>query len=259
MTSNGLDLTKRTQNSGGVFAPNLGENVSNSKAAPLPRKQLYQGKYICLEPVDPQRDAGDLYRISHADPERRRIWTYIPMAGPFLSVGAMRTWLQSCQDHEEYLFLTVRDKISGRAIGMTSFASIVPPMRRLELAFIWYGPEYHKTRVNTEAIYLMLGEAFDYCGNRRVEWKCDALNRPSRRAALRLGFNFEGLFAQHMIVNGRNRDTAWFAMLDRQWPRIKHNMHLWLYENPDCLSLTAMNKQLLETAAVNGNESPAGG
>ncbi len=245
MDSNGHNSFESTLGQGADLALPVGERVSD-KASALPRQQLYQGKYIALTPLDADRDAGDLFRISHADPERRRLWTYMPMSGPFLSVGAMRQWLQQCQEHQDYLFFSVRDAISDRAIGMTSFTALVTAMRRLELAFIWYGPEYHKTRINTEAIYLMLCEAFDYCGNRRVEWKCDALNRASRRAAGRLGFGFEGIFRQHMIVNGRNRDTAWFAMLDKQWPKIKLNMQLWLYENHDNLSLTEMNKPLLK-------------
>jgi RimJ/RimL family protein N-acetyltransferase len=117
-------------------------------------------------------------------------------------------------------------------VGVVSFMNIDPPMRRLELGNIWYVPAAQRTRANTEAAFLMLREAFDALGYRRVEWKCDALNRRSREAALRLGFAFEGVFHQHMIVKGRNRDTAWYAMLDRDWPRVRANMNRWLAEDP---------------------------
>ena len=125
---------------------------------------------------------------------------------------------------------------------MVSFLNIVSDMRRLELGHIWYSPDYQRSNVNTEAIYLMLCEAFDRLKYRRVEWKCDSLNERSRSAALRLGFKFEGIFRQHMIIKGRNRDTAWFSMLDSEWTAVKKNMEVWLYHNSDQrLSLTTLN------------------
>jgi RimJ/RimL family protein N-acetyltransferase len=105
-------------------------------------------------------------------------------------------------------------------------------MRHLELGNIWYSPRAQRTRANTESVYLMLREAFDMLGNRRVEWKCDALNARSRAAAERLGFTFEGIFRQHMIIKGRNRDTAWYSMLDREWPAVRANVERWLDEDP---------------------------
>ena len=126
---------------------------------------------------------------------------------------------------------------------MVSFLNIVSDMRRLELGHLWYSPDSQRSNVNTEAIYLMLCEAFDRLKYRRVEWKCDSLNEKSRSAALRLGFKFEGTFRQHIIVKiRRNRDTAWYSMLDSEWTAIKKNMEMWLYQNPDRkLSLTAIN------------------
>lgn len=125
---------------------------------------------------------------------------------------------------------------------MVSFLNIDAEMRRLELGHIWYTLDAQGTQANTEAVYLMLCEAFDRLHYRRVEWKCDALNARSRAAALRLGFSFEGIFWQHMVVKGRNRDTAWFAMLDGEWPAIKQNLETWLYRNPNWkLSLADLN------------------
>ena len=114
-------------------------------------------------------------------------------------------------------------------------------MRHVELGNIWYAPVAQRTRANTETVFLMLREAFEELGHRRVEWKCDALNARSRSAAERLGFAFEGVFRQHMIVKGRNRDTAWFSMLDREWPRIRSNMQRWLEADPAAVSLRLLN------------------
>jgi RimJ/RimL family protein N-acetyltransferase len=125
---------------------------------------------------------------------------------------------------------------------------MLPQMRCLELGNIWYSPIVHHTKINTETIYLMLSEAFDVLEYRRVEWKCDALNARSRAAALRLGFNFEGVFRQHYIIKRRNRDTAWFAMLDSDWPAVKSNMNRWLYSNEDSISLAEINQPLLRAA-----------
>jgi RimJ/RimL family protein N-acetyltransferase len=116
-------------------------------------------------------------------------------------------------------------------------------MRRLELGHIWYGLQAQRTKINTETIYLMLCRTFDELDYRRAEWKCDALNAHSRAAALRLGFRFEGTFRQHLIYKGRNRDTAWFAMMDHEWPRIKANMERWLAAEEPGLSLAALNRE----------------
>ncbi len=126
---------------------------------------------------------------------------------------------------------------------MVSFLNIAPAMLHLELGNIWYSPAAQRTKINTESVYLMLCHSFEELGYRRVEWKCDALNERSRRAALRLGFEFEGIFRQHMVVKGRNRDTSWYAMLDRDWPAIKGNLETWLYQNDSGgISLTALHR-----------------
>ncbi|UCD78957.1 MAG: GNAT family N-acetyltransferase, partial [Desulfobacterales bacterium] len=119
----------------------------------------------------------------------------------------MQKWLRDCEDSTDPLFLAVTSRDLNQRVGMVSFLNIVPRMRCLELGNIWYSPTVHHTKVNTETIYLMLSEAFDVLKYRRIEWKCDALNARSRAAALRLGFSFEGIFRQHYIIKGRNRDT----------------------------------------------------
>ena len=156
----------------------------------------------------------------------------------------MEIWLQHQALSRDPLFFTVFENSANKQVGLVSFLAIVPEMRRLELGHIWYAPAAQRTKVNTETIYLMLSEAFDRLNYRRVEWKCDALNARSRAAALRLGFSYEGLFRQHLIYKGRNRDTAWFAMLDYEWPAIKKNMERWLYSNEPDISLRQLNSQL---------------
>jgi RimJ/RimL family protein N-acetyltransferase len=131
----------------------------------------------------------------------------------------MGDWLAGCAASVDPLFLAVVRRESSEPIGMVSFLNIEPAHRRLELGHIWYAPEWQRGRANREAVELMLGAAFERWGYRRVEWKCDALNERSRRAALRLGFLYEGLFRQHLIVKGRNRDTAWYSMTDEEWRR----------------------------------------
>jgi RimJ/RimL family protein N-acetyltransferase len=161
---------------------------------------------------------------------------------PFGSELLMAEWLAACAQSTDPVFLAVTDHTSGDRVGMVSYLNIVPDAWRLELGNIWYGPTVQRTCANTESIYLMLCESFDQLGYRRVEWKCDALNAKSRAAATRLGFSFEGIFRQHLIYKGRNRDTAWFSMLDAEWQEIKQNIERWLYENEDGhVSLTQLN------------------
>ena len=207
-----------------------------------PRRQTYGGQFVTLTPIDSAADAPELYAASHGDPDREQLWTYMT-AGPFADQAAMQGWLAQCQPSTDPLFFTVTDQVVGRRVGIVSFLNIVPAQRRVELGNIWYAPEAQRTKINTESIYLMLCESFDHLHYRRVEWKCDSLNARSRAAALRLGFQFEGIFRQHMIVRGRNRDTAWFAMTDGDWPRVKGNLERWLYAGGEKLSLTELNQR----------------
>jgi RimJ/RimL family protein N-acetyltransferase len=154
----------------------------------------------------------------------------------------MQQWLKIRAKSKDPLFFTVHHRESKCRVGMVSFLNVASDMQRLELGHIWYSLDAQRSSVNTEAIYLMLCEAFDRLKYRRVEWKCDSLNERSRSAAKRLGFQFEGVFKQHMIVKGRNRDTAWYSLLDNEWVNIKKNMQVWLYQNPNReLSLTTLN------------------
>ena len=219
----------------------VGNIVQSTVPVDLPQRIDYEGKFVRLSPVNPQDDVSDLYECSHGSVSKEQIWTYMSY-GPFDSTHNMQKWLEQGAESEDPLFFTVHHLESKQRVGMVSFLNIVSDMRRLELGHIWYSPNSQRSNVNTEAIYLMLCEAFDKLKYRRVEWKCDALNERSRAAALRLGFKFEGIFRQHIIVKGRNRDTAWYSMLDSEWTAVKKNMEMWLYPNPDWqLSLAALN------------------
>lgn len=180
-----------------------------------------------LEPLDPAIHADDLYAASHADERARAVWTWLA-AGPFAEASAFRAWLREGAAAADPVFYAVRDVTSRRASGVTSFMRIAAGDGVLEIGNIWFGPSLQRTRVSTEALVLMLRHAFDDLGYRRVEWKCNALNEPSRRAALRLGFRFEGIFFRHMVVKGRNRDTAWYAMLAEEWPERRAAFAGWL-------------------------------
>ncbi len=224
----------------------LGENVEDTATRGLPGAQGFQGEFIELRPIDPITQVQDLFSASHGSEEKTAIWTYMPMSGPFESQDHMESWLERCREFPGFIFYAVYEIAKSRYVGMTSFCNMVPDMQRLEVGFIWYGLDAQRTKANTESIYLMLCEAFDRLKYRRVEWKCDSLNQPSRVAALRLGFRFEGVFRKHMIVNGHNRDTAWFAVADTDWPIVKANMQKWLYSSDENFSLREANRPVVE-------------
>jgi RimJ/RimL family protein N-acetyltransferase len=201
----------------------VGEPVPALEVVRPPRAAL-QGAFVTLEPVDPDRHADGLFAAGHGTPEADALWTYMPY-GPFPDAPAMRSWIATLPHSEDPLFFAiVRD---GAPVGMTSYLNVDTGMRRLELGHIWFGPAAQRTEANTEAAFLMLRWAFD-AGYRRAEWKCDALNERSRAAAERLGFRFEGVFRQHMVVKGRNRDTAWYAIVDGEWPAVRERLEAWL-------------------------------
>ncbi|MDX1512976.1 MAG: GNAT family protein [Gammaproteobacteria bacterium] len=227
----------------------LGAPVTDSRPAPPPRRQTYDGSFVRLTPVDPAEDVDQLYGGSHGDAATEALWAYMPY-GPFADKFAMRAWLERCAASEDPLFLTVSSQESGRRIGMVSFLNFVAASRVVELGHIWYQPSAQRGRSNTESVFLMLCEAFEFQRCRRVEWKCNALNARSRAAALRLGFSFEGVFRQHLVVKGRNRDSAWFSMLDAEWPRVKANMSRWLYDNDGSLSLRDLNAEIVSGSAA---------
>ena len=154
--------------------------------------------------------------------------------GPFGNLEAFTAWLEGAARSSDPLFFTIIDNATGTPAGILSYLRIDPPNGVIEVGHIWFGPSLQRTRQATEAIYLISRDAFARLGNRRLEWKCDALNARSQRAARRFGFTFEGIFRQHRVVKGYNRDTAWFAIIDRDWPAIARAYEFWLAdENVD--------------------------
>jgi RimJ/RimL family protein N-acetyltransferase len=192
-----------------------------------PGRIALNGELVRLESLDPPRHAEALYAASHATGEDSRLWDYLAY-GPFASQGEFTAWLEQRAKSEDPLFFAVVDMATMQAQGMASYMRIEPEHGAIEIGHIWFAPSLQRTRQATEAIFLLASSAFDTLGYRRLEWKCDALNEPSRRAAERFGFTYEGVFRQHMVVKGRNRDTAWFAMTDGDWPLRRAAFEAWL-------------------------------
>jgi RimJ/RimL family protein N-acetyltransferase len=194
------------------------------RAAKVPDRSPIEGENVRLEPVDPDRHAEQLFQASAGADD---LWTYMSY-GPFESQATFREWLDERAASWDPIFYTVVDRQAKAARGMASYLRIEPEHRVIEIGHIWFAPILQRTRQATEAIYLMARHAFDDLGYRRLEWKCNALNAASRRAAERFGFTFEGIFRQHMIIKGQNRDTAWFSIIDGEWPRVRATFEEWL-------------------------------
>jgi RimJ/RimL family protein N-acetyltransferase len=204
-----------------------------------PQRNL-SGRFVELRPPAPSRDAAALWADSHGSPEHDAIWEHMGY-GPFSSEAALAETMEQWAASEEPAWVAVTRSADGEPIGAAAYLNLDAVHRRVEIGHIWYVLGAQRTAANTEATYLMAGEAFR-CGARRVEWKCDSLNERSRAAALRLGFTFEGVFRNHMIVKGRNRDTAWYSLTDTEWPSVESLLKAWLYERDGAeppFSLTA--------------------
>lgn len=174
------------------------------------------------------------------------MWTYMPY-GPFPTLSDYREWIDAhCLD-DDPMFFTIVDS-TGSPAGVASYLRIQPSIGVLEVGHIAYAPPLQRVPAGTEAMYLMMRRAFEELGNRRYEWKCDALNAPSRRAASRLGFTFEGIFRQATIYKGRNRDTAWYAVIDREWPTLREGFERWL----DPANFDRQGRQLRPLASLRG-------
>lgn len=202
-------------------------DLSQSVPVRWPVHEVREGQFIRLEPLDPERHTNELYTAGHAGEEGQRIWDYLPY-GPFADEAAMAAWHRTCAKAPDPQFYAVIDLRDGRAAGVCSFLRITPEHAVIEVGHIWYAPHLQRTFGATEAMYLLFCHVFDEFGYRRLEWKCNAANSKSRQAALRLGFTFEGIFRQHLVVKGRNRDSAWFSILDHEWPAVKAGMEAWL-------------------------------
>ena len=198
--------------------------------ARVPARAALVGASVRLEPVDPERHAAALYAAAHGPGHDPALWDYLGY-GPFADEAEFTGWLSARAESADPMFHAVVDAATGEAGGMASYLRIEPADGVIEIGHIWFGAALQRSRQATEAIFLLARHAFDDLGYRRLEWKCNAQNARSRAAAARFGFRYEGTFQQHMITKGRNRDTAWFAIIDGEWPPARRGFERWLADD----------------------------
>jgi RimJ/RimL family protein N-acetyltransferase len=203
----------------------IGPPLTDWKPPPRPPRTPMAGRYCRVEPIDASRHAEDLHRANAADPSRRN-FTYLTI-GPFDTLDAYREWMASASASEDPLFHAIVDADTRKAAGIAGFMRIDTKNGVIEVGHLNYSPLLQRKRAATEAMYLMMKRAFDL-GYRRYEWKTDSFNAASRAAAQRLGFSYEGIFRQATVYKGRSRDTAWYAMIDKEWPELERAYLRWL-------------------------------
>ena len=204
----------------------VGPRLADPEPASAPRREVLEGRYARLEPLDPVRHRDDLHAASTPpDADARFRYLFEP---PPDSLETFDSWLASAAESPDPLYFAVIERATGRVEGRQTLMRIAPAHQCIEIGNIYWGPRIAGTRIATEAMYLFAAYVLETLGYRRFEWKCDALNAPSRRAALRFGFTWEGHFRRAVIVRGRTRDTAWYAMIDEEWPALKEAYERWL-------------------------------
>lgn len=203
----------------------IGDDVVWQTAKTPPRSNM-DGQYCRLEPIDIDRHAADLFQAFSAD-ETGGIWTYL-FTDPLKTETDLREWMAAACLGDDPLFHAVIDKRTEKAVGFATFMRIDPAMGVIEVGNINFSPLLQRTPAATETMFLMMQRAFNELGYRRYEWKCDNLNAPSHKAAKRFGFMYEGLFRQAIMYKGRNRDTAWFSIIDSEWPALEASFKAWL-------------------------------
>ena len=207
------------------FGQPIGPELPDWRPPPRPARTVLEGRFCRVEPLDLERHARGLHDADSLDRDGR-MWTYL-FSGPFASFEEYLTWLAPRPASEDPLFFAFVDKARMQAVGTGSYLRIEPANGAMEVGHLAFSPLMQRTPVATEAMYLMMRHAFGL-GYRRYEWKCDALNAASRRAAERLGFTFEGIFRQAIVYKGRSRDTAWYSIIDQEWPALDAAFRAWL-------------------------------
>jgi RimJ/RimL family protein N-acetyltransferase len=210
-----------------VFSRPVNSDPVKFSIRTVPERRVLTGSVIQLEPLDPVRHGDALYRAGHDGVAALRSWEYLPW-GPFPSEDALREQLRNFAAAPDLVYFAICDRAAGEAFGKATYLDIHPEAGVIEIGGIWFAPAYQRTRAATEAMFLMLAYAMDDLGYRRMQWRCNARNAKSRAAARRLGFRFEGIWFNHMIVKGLNRDTAWYSILDTEWPALRASFHAWL-------------------------------
>jgi RimJ/RimL family protein N-acetyltransferase len=203
----------------------IGHPVPDWSPRPFPPRTDLPGRLCVLAPLEPSH-AAELHEAHSLDVEGRN-WTYLPY-GPFASAADYARWVAWAAEQRDPQFFAIVDRASERAVGVASYLRIEPAMGVIEVGHLAFSPLLQRKPAATEAMVLMMRRAFEELGYRRYEWKCDSLNAPSRRAAERLGFTYEGTFRQMHVIKGRNRDTAWFSILDSEWPALRKAFEGWL-------------------------------
>lgn len=206
------------------FSQPVGDAVPGWTERPRPPRAPMAGRLVRLEPLNPARHAAKLYEAFSQAPDGR-LWTYVPTEPP-LSESDMIRWAESYESRDDLVMHTIL--VRGAPVGYCAFMHLDPANGSIEVGHVLFSPALQRSAAATEAMYLMMRGAFDELGYRRYEWKCDALNAPSLAAAKRLGFKFEGIFRNAMVLKGRNRDTAWLSITNGEWPKVKAALEAWL-------------------------------
>lgn len=227
------------------FGQPIGQDVEDWVSCPRPPMTPLLGAFAHLMPLKVEAHLDDLHAAFATD--TGQMWTYMPN-GPFEDKAGLEAFLTTAEASTDPLFYAIVDAQNGRALGFASYLRIDPNAGVIEVGFIAMSPLLQKTRIATEAMFLMMAHIFDDLGYRRYEWKCDTLNGPSKRAARRFGFSFDGMFPQATIYKGRNRDTAWFSIIDKDWEGIKAGFEAWL--DPANFDADGMQKTALVTRSV---------
>lgn len=219
----------------------IGNPVSDWSPRPLPPHATIEGRFCRLEPINAKRHGAELF-AANASATDERAWTYL-FSEPFHHYDEFHSYLEKVETSLDPLFFAIVDNKTQRSVGYLSLMRIDHVHGVIEVGHINYSPLLQRTPAGTEAIYLLMKLAFSTLGYRRFEWKCDSLNVPSRNAALRYGFTFEGIFRQAVIYKGRSRDTAWFSIIDSEWRTIKEALEIWL--SPDNFELDGSQRTSL--------------
>ena len=227
-----------------ILGQSIGESVKNRKICMPPPKTKMEGRFCILEILNIEKHAEDLFNSFSKD-TKDYDWTYLSYGG-FKSSLEFKKWLYKDCTHNDPLFHTIIDKKQNVAVGMVSYLRIQHEIGNIEVGHIHFSPLMQQKVIGTEVMYLMMKRVFDELGYRRYEWKCDSLNERSCRAAKRFGFTFEGIFRQHNIVKGHNRDTAWFSIIDKEWNGIKKKYEKWL----DKTNFDGKGKQKISLASL---------
>jgi RimJ/RimL family protein N-acetyltransferase len=240
-------MTQRTNE----YGQPIGPAMPHWSPRPAPTGVTLKGRFCQLEPLNAARHAADLFAAYQAAPDGRN-WTYL-FSGPFANEDDYRRYAETAAQSTDPRHFAVIDTATGKPVGTLSLMRIDPTHGCIEVGNVTFSPLLQQTPASTEAQFLLMAYAFDTLGYRRYEWKCDSLNEPSRRAALRLGFQFEGIFRQALVYKGRSRDTAWYSITDTEWPAVRAALHTWLSED----NLDAQGQQRQSLAAIRTTQQGA--